>query len=181
MEVRPFLDTRTHSPQDPLRRPTARLKVNSVASAQHTEARTPSQQALGRAPSWPRCARSGGRRSAQSSVSPAPTRTTSTPRSIGWQSASSGSRSGSRAATSRTVSLCSTTSRRAISRGAAARWPSSATRATNGAARCRSSTAYSATGRGGRSRSRCSAASCTTTRRCRPRSTSSNGASAWRR
>jgi transposase len=25
MEVRPFLDTRTHSPQDPLRRPTARL------------------------------------------------------------------------------------------------------------------------------------------------------------
>jgi hypothetical protein len=42
MEVRTFLDTRTHSPQDPLRRPTARLKMNPVASPSHTEARTPS-------------------------------------------------------------------------------------------------------------------------------------------
>jgi hypothetical protein len=36
MEVRPFLDTRTHSPQDPLRRPTARLTHQPVTSA-HTQ------------------------------------------------------------------------------------------------------------------------------------------------
>jgi Transposase, Mutator family len=46
MEDRLQLDRRTTRPQDPLRRPTARLTVNTVPSASHTEARTPSKHAF---------------------------------------------------------------------------------------------------------------------------------------
>jgi Transposase IS116/IS110/IS902 family len=45
MEDRLQLDQRTQRPHDPLRRPTARLNMNPVASASHTEARTPSAAA----------------------------------------------------------------------------------------------------------------------------------------
>jgi hypothetical protein len=48
MEDRLPLDRSTTRPQDPLRRPTARLNMNPVASASHTEARTPSRLRLRR-------------------------------------------------------------------------------------------------------------------------------------